>query len=175
MRTLNRKQSYFLLLVIFACLLSSACTKSTTPATPWEKVTAYNATFAEANEAIEAGTQSLVATQILTVAQAQPVINFTLRAAQIHQQITALLGTGTSITGANVTQILALLQQFQTAASALISNGSLGVKNPQTQNSLSQDIAGLISIGTLITNLLPQLEASPAPTSTPAAPASKGA
>lgn len=171
MRISNRKLSCFLVLVFTASLFS--CTKSTAPATPWEQVTAYNATFAETNQAIEAGTQSLVATQILTVAQAQPVIAFTLRVAQIHQQITALLGTGSSISSASVAQIQTLLQQLQTSGNALIANGSLGIKNPQTQNTVAQDLAGLVSAGNLILNLLPQLLATPAPSVTPAAPASK--
>lgn len=166
----QRRQLSFPLLVVIAFLLSC---KTGGPATPWEKVTAYNATFAESNQAIETGVQTLVATKILTVAQGQPVITWNLRAAEIHQQITALLGTGTSITSVNVATIQALLAQLQTSAQTLIASGTLGVKNPNTQNTVEQDITGLGSLATLILNLLPQLLASPAPSTTPAAPATK--
>src|SRR5208337_1835376 len=170
MTILRHRRLYFLPLVLTTFLLSC---KTGGPATPWEKVTAYNATFAESNQAIETGVQTLVTTNILTVAQAQPVISWNLRAAEIHQQITAVLGTGTSITSVNVATVQALLAQLQASAQALIANGALGVKNPNTQNTVQQDITGLVSLGNLILNLLPQLLATPAPSTAPAAPASK--
>jgi hypothetical protein len=171
MKTSRSKQACSLVVLLGFLLSSTACIKSSTPPSPWEEVTTYNATFAEANQAIEAGTQALVASGVLTPAKAQPVITWSLKTAEIHQQITAALGTGSSITSANVAQITSLLQQLQASANTLIASGTLNITNPKTQNQLAQDIAGVVSAATLILNLLPQLQANPAPSTTPAAPA----
>jgi hypothetical protein len=168
MKISHRSRHLVLLAFLLSCSVS--CTKNSTPSTPWEQVTAYNATFSEANQAIEQGTQALVGLGTLTAAQGQPVIALTLRVAQIHQQITAILGTGSALTAANVMQLQSLLAQIQSSANALVQNGALGVKNPRTQNSVNVDIVGLMTIANQVINLLPQLQASPAPSMMPVAP-----
>ncbi len=165
------KYSRIYSLALLAFLLSLAGCKTNSTTTPWEQVTAYSATFADSNQAIEMGTQTLVSTRILSVGQAAPIIRFTLQVAQAHQQITAILAKGSAVTSGDLATITTLLQQIQTSGQALINSGALGIKNPTTQNTISQDLAGLISVGNLILNLLPQLLAAPAPSTVPVAPA----
>lgn len=155
---------------IIALLLvvgTAACIhKSSGAATPWEKVTAYNATFAQVNQTVEQGAEQLSSANVLSKDKAAAVIAYTYRVASAHQQVTSILGKGTAATAADFATLTVLLQQIQTAGQVLIASGDLGIKNPKTQQTVAQDLQAVIDVAQLIINLIPQLTSSPAPSPT---------
>jgi hypothetical protein len=163
--TLRYRHKRLLPLLILAIISSPGCIHKSNnqSATYWEKVTTYNATFAQTNQVIEQGAESLSAQQILSLDQARSVVTFCARNATIHQQITQILGKGAAINASDISTLEALLDQVKASATQLIQSGYLGIKNPKTQNTVVQDLKAVYDLADLILSLVTQLQNSPAP------------
>jgi hypothetical protein len=150
LRKLSLVSSLFLLTIV-----ASGCIhKSGGAVTPWERVHTYNAALADANNAVEQGAEIAVSSNLMQPVQAAPIINMTGQVALLHQQITAILATGTA-TSANVSSVKAVVDQIKASLQALPAS-ALGIKNPKSQQTFQQDVSG---IGTLADALLAALEA----------------
>jgi hypothetical protein len=154
-------------LIVSGTLGTQACIHKTgSAATPWEKVTTYNAVLAETNNTIEQGAELAAAQKILPVNVAREVIEYTSRVASVHLQITAILAKGSAITASDTSSINGLLAQIQASGTALVTSGVVGVKNPKSQQTIAADITSLVSLAQTITELVPALLTNPAPSTT---------
>ena len=141
--------------IAFLITLTVACIHKTGgTVTPWERVHTYNAALADANSALEQGAEAAVSSNLLQPVQAAPIINMTGQVALLHQQITAILASGTA-SAANVASVKAVVDQIKASLQALPTS-SLGIKNPKSQQTFQQDVSG---IGTLADAILSALEA----------------
>lgn len=135
---------------IFVLCLTTACIHKpagSTPVTPWERVSTDNAILAQGNNSLERGAEAVVSSHLLTPAQAKPVIEFTGQIAAVHQQITAILEKGILVSGsADAAALDSLLAQIRTAGGILVNSGALGIKNPNTQQTFSQDVQLLVNL-----------------------------
>lgn len=140
----------------FVLALTTACIHKTggTAVTPWERVDTYNAALASSNNSVERGAEAVVSSGLANPLQVAPIITATGRVAALHLQVTAILQQGAA-TQANVASAQALVDQIKMSIS-VIPMGSLGIKNPKTQQSFSVD---LNSLGTLADEILTSLQA----------------
>jgi len=139
------------ILVLSLGLISGGCIhKASGPITPVERVTTDNAVFAQLNNSIEQGAEAVSVSGLLKPAQVAPVIAFTGQAATVHEQITAVLNKGTSVSAADYASVQALVAQIQSSAATLVSSGALGIKNPKSQQTISADIQSLSNLASLI-------------------------
>lgn len=119
--------------------------------TPWERVTAENAILAQLVKTATQGTIAVNQSQLITDQQTAPVLGFYSQAATIQEQITAILAVAP--TSANIPQIQALVSQIGASATALIDNGALGVKNPNSQQLIGADVQAIVSsINTILSS-----------------------
>lgn len=136
-------------LIAIACiiLLSTACLHKAGGGaiTPWERVTADNAIFAQSINTLEKGAEITASTGVLKPAQVAPVIRFTAQAATIHKQVTALLANGPSLSLADLTTLQGFADQLQASANELVQDQALGIKNPNSQQTITADIGAIVS------------------------------
>lgn len=134
-------------LAIILLLVSAACIhKASGPITPMERVTTDNAVFAQLNNSIEQGSEAVAASSLLSAQQVAPVIAWTGQVAQIHQQLTAILQKGSTVSASDYTTVQALIAQVQASASVLVASGNFGVKNPKTQQTIAADITAVSNL-----------------------------
>lgn len=128
-----------LILLIAFCV---GCLKKVNNAqvTPWERVHADNALFAESNLALQKGVIAVQTSGLITVNQAEPAIRFTGKTGQLHKEITAILAKGPDVSTADLATINSLVDQIEASADNAVRSGALGVKNPNTQQTVENDI-----------------------------------
>lgn len=149
------------ILLVLAIGLQIACIKKASgPVTPWEKVATYNAALADINQTIEQGAELAVSGRILAKDAGAQVIDFTGRAGTIHKQITAIIQKGANASPSDMVTLQDLLTQISTSGQALVNSGTVGVKNPRSQQTIAQDIASMVSLAQTIISLIPQLTPS---------------
>ncbi len=148
------KRNRQLAVLAILLLVSTACMHKAGGGaiTPWERITTYNATLAQANNTVEQGVEAAVTSGVLSAQNAQPIIAWTGQVATLHQQITAILATGQSTT-ANVAAVQALVDQMKASLDA-IPPGALGIKNPKSQQTFKADADSIFSLAdAVLTNL----------------------
>lgn len=145
--------------ILLFCFSSVACLHKAGggAVTPWERVTADNAIFAQINNSVEQGTEAVVSSGLLQPATAAPVIDFTGRVAVIHTRVTAILNHGPGLTDSDFSTITNLLNEVQASGTVLVNSGVLGVKNPKTQQTITVDLQSLVR---LATDLLMDIQAA---------------
>lgn len=146
------------LLFTAGCLHKTGVGNVPANATPWERVTAYNAVLAQSNNTIEQGTELAAQQKLLPVNVARQVIAFTSDVASTHLQITAILEKGTQVSSNDLASIRNLLSQIQAGGAVLVSSGVIGIKNPRSQQTISEDVKALVSVAQSIIELLPALQ-----------------
>lgn len=144
-----------LLLVTVACLHKS----NNAPVTSWEKVSAYNAALADTNQTVQQGVVVLVTNQVLSPAQAKPIMEWCGSAASINSQIASIIGKGSVVSAADYSTVQALTQQLSDSAKLLIASGALGIKNPKSQQSVSADVDSIVSLAGTILGILQSMQA----------------
>ncbi len=146
----------FAAITLLLCLSSVGCIHkpaNSTPITPWERVTADSAVLAQGNNSLERGTEAVVISKLLTPAQAEPIVAFTGQVATIHTQLTAILSKGILTAGSpDAVTLAALVAQVQASGTALVNSGALGIKNPNTQQTIAQDIQLLVTLSAALLN-----------------------
>ncbi len=142
---ISMKRIFAATAILLLCFSSTACLHKTGggTVTPWERVTADNAVFAQINNSVEQGTEAVVSSGLLKPADAAPVIDFTGRVAAIHTRVTGILNHGPSLSTSDLSTITNLLTEVQSSGTALVSSGAFGIKNPKTQQNLDADLQSL--------------------------------
>jgi hypothetical protein len=150
------KRNASLAAVLTVVILAAACIhKAGGTVTAKEKAVTYNAVLAETNNTLEKGAEAAAASKLLPVTQAKTIIELTGRVAELHKQVTNILEQGV-ITDASIASIKALLDQIKTEGDLAIASGALGVKNPNSQNTFTQDLDSLYSAADAILSALSQ-------------------
>jgi len=134
-----------------ALLLSCACIHKTGgTVTPWERVTTDNAVFAQSINTVEQGTEAAATSGLLDKQNAAQVLGFLQTAANDDTQITAILDKGGAVTLADYATIQVLIAQISASGQTLVNAGGLGIKNPLTQQTISQDIANVSNLASAL-------------------------
>lgn len=135
--------------VVTILLLSMACLhkQGGLSISPWERVMTDNAAFAQLNGDAEQGVELVQASGLLSVEQARPILHFHAQVATAHKQITAILALGPT---ADLSGVNPLLDQIQASAGQLLATGTIGVKNPKTQQSVTADINNIVALAKAI-------------------------
>jgi len=147
-----------LLLPLVLTLATVGCIHKTSGAvTPRERAVTFNAAFAQTNDAIEQGAELAVTTGLLTAMKAKPIIAFTEHVAELHKQITAILGQSV-VTQANIDSIAVLLDKIKAEGDAAIASGALGIKNPRSQQSFVADLNSLYALADTVLDAIKQVK-----------------
>ena len=150
---MTRKRNHAFVLIVLLAFATACIHKSSGTVTPWERVTTYNATLAEANNTLEQGAEAVATSGLATAAQVRPIIQATGQTAMLHMQITALLKQG-SVTQANFAAAKGLVDQIK-ASIAAIPPATLGIKNPKSHQNFAADVS---TLGTLADAVLSSLQ-----------------
>lgn len=135
------------LLAILLIAFSTACIHKTGgPISAWERVNVNMAALAQINNDVAKGVISAQQAGLLTAQQAAPILNFQETVAKDHAAIENILATGSNQATARASEIQALLEQIKAQGTTLIQSGGLGVKNPRSQQTLTQDLQGLVNL-----------------------------
>lgn len=118
--------------------------------TPWERVHADNALFAQGNNALLQGVIVVQTSGLISVNQAEPVVRLSGKTAELHKQVTAILAKGPDVTPTDLATIKALVDQIETSATEAIRTGAFGVKNPKSQQTIEADIKGLAALARVL-------------------------
>lgn len=122
--------------------------------TPYEHVLVINDQIAQVNRSVAIGI-TRVSPSLIPIQKAAPILIQQRNIAFVKERVTALLAKGPDYLKGNPAELQELIKQLQTSAQAMISNGSIGVKNPETQQTFDEDIR---LIGDLANELLSELK-----------------
>lgn len=157
-----------LLLVGLACIH-----KSGGKVTPWERLSTYNASFSEAVNTVELGTEAAAAscstdasgatTCLISTMNAEPVIRFVGRAAQAHQKINGILQAGSNVSAGDLQTVQDLLTQIGKDGADLVRAGNLGIKNPRSTQTIATDVELVTQLANTIIGQLALFSQNPAP------------
>lgn len=148
--------AYHILLgvALFSFMLLSGCAHrqsgSTVPITPWEKVATENAVFSQLNATVQQGAFDLAASKVLNPKQVLPIVNLTEQVAIIHKQVTTIVDKGSAVNSADQATLKALIDQISSVGQNLINSGTIGVKNPRSQQLLTADIQAVLTLANAI-------------------------
>lgn len=153
----KRLHTTALLLVVLAC--SSCIHKVDTAgnpvqASPFEKAVTYSTMLAGANDTIASAVIQANQSKLLSVADTDRILHFQSLIADDHQRLSSILNSGVTGAAASADAINRLLTDIGTQAQAMIAVGSLGVKNPQSQRTIADDVQQILNFGPLITKNL---------------------
>jgi hypothetical protein len=126
------------------------------PVTPAEQFAVTNAQLATLNHAVEQGVAQLNAAGVIPNETAQAVLTWNFKVADSDKQIT-LIAQSSSAPDLKGQQIQAIIAQLKASATRLVTDGSLNVKNPVSQQTIVTDIQAMLS---LADEIVKELEAS---------------
>jgi hypothetical protein len=137
------------LIVLLAA--SVACIhKSSGPVSPWERVNVNLAALAEINNEVAKGIIAVQPAGTITVPQASPILSYQETVAKDHMAIENILSAGSSQAASRSLQIEALLNEIKDQGSTLIESGGLGVKNPRSQQTFTQDLQAIVNLAGIV-------------------------
>ena len=142
-------KNYIVLLVLVMC--TAGCIhKQSGPISPWERVNVNMAALAEINNDVAKGVIAVQQAGAISVQQAAPVLNYQEIVAKDHAAIENILAAGSSQAAAQGIQIQALLDEIKNQGTALIQSGGLGIKNPKSQRTFTQDLQAVVNLADVI-------------------------
>jgi hypothetical protein len=118
--------------------------------TPWERVNTNLAALAEINADVAKGIIAVQQAEIITPQQAAPILQYQETVAKDHMAIENIFGAGSARASAQAVQIEGLLNEIKSQGMALIQSGGLGVKNPKSQQTFTQDLQGIVNLAELV-------------------------
>jgi hypothetical protein len=124
--------------------------KQSGPVSPWERVNVNMAALAQMNDDVAKGMISIQQAGTITAQQAVPILNYQELVAKDHAAIENILSAGTTQAATQTTQIQALLNEIKNQGTTLIQTGGLGIKNPKSQQTFTQDLQGVINLASVI-------------------------
>lgn len=152
----QRKVVLFASVLVLAALMAACAHRQGTnvPVSPWEQVMTTNAQIASANNAIEQAIENAEAAKLIPTDKATIIIREQAAIAYADYQLTAILNQGQTVSTASSGQISMLIGQIQKSVNNMVAAGVVGVKDPQTQQSVA---ATINLVGTLSQTLLTTL------------------
>ena len=70
--------------------------------------------------------------------------------AKDHMAIENILAAGSAQASGQAVQIQALLNEIKNQGTALIQSGGLGVRNPNSQQTVTQDLQGIVNLAGIV-------------------------
>jgi predicted membrane-bound mannosyltransferase len=135
------------LLAVLLTAFTAACIHKTgSPISAWERVNVNMAALAQINNDVAKGIISAQQAGVLTTQQATPILNYQEAVAKDHAAIENILATGSNQATSRAAEIQALLEEIRSQGTTLIQSGGLGVKNPKSQQTFSQDLQGIVNL-----------------------------
>ncbi len=92
------------------------------------------------------GNDAAQQTGLVTTQQAAPILNYQEVVAKDHAAIENILASGSSQATTRSAEIQVLLEEIKSQGTTLIQSGGLGVKNPRSQQTFTQDLQGIINL-----------------------------
>jgi len=136
-----------MILAILLTAITVACIhKQGGPVSPWERANVYLAALAQVNADVAKGIIAAQQAGTVTVQQAAPILNYQVAVAKDHMALENIFSTGETQAASQSTQIQALLEEIKTQGTALIQSGGLGVKNPNSMQTFTQDLQAIINL-----------------------------
>lgn len=153
MKTANKLVS-----IVCICVLMAGCAAKhapvngiTAPTTALEQINSDNAQIAVHNRAIAESIIAINQAGFLETGYFGTISGLQIQATRIHQQLTPLVATPTA---ANLASIQSLLNQLNATADQMISNGTAGIKNAQSQQNFISEANALKSlVSTILSSL----------------------
>jgi hypothetical protein len=108
------------------------------------------AALAQLNNNVAKGVIAVQQTGSLTVQQAAPILNYQETVAKDHEALENILSAGSAQAASQSAQIQALLNEIENQGTALIQSGGLGVKNPKTQQTFTQDLQVIVNLAGVV-------------------------
>lgn len=138
-------------LVIVLTVFTVACIhKQSGPISPWERVNVNLAALAQINADVAKGIITVQQTGSITAQQAAPTLNYQELVARDHMAIENILAAGSTQAANQSAQIEALLNEIKNQGTVLIQSGGLGIKNPKSQQTFTQDLQGIINLAQVV-------------------------
>lgn len=138
-------------LVIVLTVFTVACIhKQSGPVSPWERVNVNLAALAQINANVAKGIIAVQQMGSITSQQAAPILNYQELVAKDHMAIENILAAGSAQAVNQSAQIEALLNEIKNQGTALIQSGGLGIKNPKSQQTFTQDLQGIINLAQVV-------------------------
>jgi len=140
-----------LVILLISLLATAACIhKQSGPVSAWERVNVNMAALAQINNAVAKGVIAVQQTGTITPQQAAPILAYQELVAKDHAAIENVLSAGSTQAASQSAQVQALLNEIKNQGTALIQSGGLGIKNPQSQQTFTQDLQGVINLAGVI-------------------------
>lgn len=136
---------FILMSITIACIHKQSGTVS-----PWERVNVNMAALAQINDDVAKGVIGVQQAGTISAQQAAPILNYQELVAKDHAAIENILSAGSTQAGTQTTQIQALLNEIEKQGTTLIQSGSLGIKNPKSQQTFAQDLQGIVNLASVI-------------------------
>ena len=149
-----------LITLLFAVATSACIHKQAGPVSAWERVSINMAALAQLNNSVAKGVISLQQTGVVTVEQAAPILNFQENVAKDHATIENIFSAGSPQTSNQSAAIQALLEEIKNQGNALIQSGGLGVKNPSSKQTFTQDLQAIVNLAEIILTNYQQAKAN---------------
>jgi hypothetical protein len=122
--------------------------------TPYEKAVTYSAMLAQANNSVAQGVIQLQQAGAIPVDQTDRILRFQYIVASDHEELSRLLADGPAVAKGRAQAIASLLTDIQTRSRILIEGGGLGVKNPQSKQTMEADVSLVVSTAQAIVTSL---------------------
>ncbi len=135
------------LLVLLLTTFTTACLHKTGgPVSAWERVNVNMAALAQINNDVAKGIISAQQAGVITPQQARPILNYQETVAKDHAAIENVLATGSSGATNRAAEIQAMLEEIKSQGTTLIQSGGLGVKDPKSQQTFTQDLQVIVNL-----------------------------
>jgi hypothetical protein len=136
--------------VLLAVLTGGCIHKPSGPVSTWERVNVNLAAMGQINNDVAKGIIAVQQAGVLTVQQAAPVLNYQELVAKDHAALENIFAAGSAEAASRPAQIQALLDEIENQGTALIQSGGLGVKNPKSQETFTQDLQAVVSLAGVV-------------------------
>ncbi|HSS95618.1 MAG TPA: hypothetical protein VLK33_01235 [Terriglobales bacterium] len=134
-------------LTIFLIALTTACIHKTGgPVSAWERVNVNMAALAQINNDVAKGLIAAEQSGLVSTQQALPILNYQEVVAKNHAAIENILAAGSNQATSQSEKIQTLLNEIQNQGTTLIQSGGLGIKNPKSQQTFTQDLQGIVGL-----------------------------
>src|SRR5712672_1549833 len=153
-----KKQKLIVCILLLVTLISIGCKKSTStnPTTPFQQVLLINKGIAQTNQDLEKAVEALNATvpPVIDTNTAASIITMEGKIAVVQKKLTTILEQGPDIASAQSAQIQSLCNELSADTTSLVNAGTIGIKNPDSQNKINAYVNSLNSLsGSLISGL----------------------
>ncbi len=124
------------------------------PATPYEQAMAANTVLAITNAQVAKGVIAVQEAGLITVADAQPILDAQFDIAVADRELTQILELGPEAATGQASKINELIARIAKAADNLILTGAIQIKNPESQAQLSGNVAAVAQLARSLTGFL---------------------